>query len=293
MKKTLLIYNPTAGREKAAQRVILARSILLEAGMGVDLFATEKPGDAQKAAAGAHFDYDTIIAAGGDGTLHEVVNGIGLGGSNIKLGIIPAGTSNDFARALRIPTDVRQACRLIASGRVQKTDLGSLNGRLFINIAGGGNLTNISYEVPSRLKTYLGQLAYFAKSFEELPRLKPVRVRLEIPETVLEDDIMLFLTANSHAVGGFDHLAPSASLTDGLLDLIVVKAVSLAEFVPIAARAFIGDHINHPKVTYLQTPWVKVSSLEEVYLNTDGEYAGKLPCTIKVHSRPLNIIAPQ
>ena len=92
---------------------------------------------------------------------------------------------------------------------------------------------------------------------------------------------MLFLTANSHAVGGFDHLAPSASLTDGLLDLIVVKAVSLAEFVPIAARAFIGDHINHPKVTYLQTPWVKVSSFEEVYLNTDGEYAGKLPVQLK------------
>lgn len=292
MRKTLLIYNPTAGREKAPQRVTLAKSILTEAGMVVDLCATKKPGDAQKAAAGAHYEYDTVIAAGGDGTLHEVVNGIGLEGGNIKLGIIPAGTTNDFATALRIPMDVRQACRVIISGRVQRTDLGSLNGRLFINIAGGGNLTNISYKVPSKLKTYLGQLAYFAKGIEELPRLKPVKIHLKTPETIIEDEIMLFLTANSQAVGGFNHLAPLASLTDGLLDLIVVRSVSLGEFVQIAAMAFTGEHINHPKVTYIQTPWLEASSSEDVSLNTDGEYAGKLPCTIRVHSRPISIIVP-
>lgn len=292
MQRALLIYNPTAGRERATKKAAVAETILSDAGWLIDLYATEQAGDAEKAAAQAHFDYDTVIASGGDGTLHEVINGIGLGGSNIDLGIIPAGTTNDFARALKIPMDVRQACRVIASGRVQKTDLGSINGRLFINIAGGGILTNITYEVPSKLKTYLGQLAYYAKSIEELPRLKPVKVRLATPEIVFEDEIMLFLTANSSSVGGFVHLAPGASLTDGLLDLIVVKRINLAEFLQLAAMALYGDHINHPKVLYLQTPYVEITSTEIISLNTDGEYAGQLPCKIQAHPQLVNIIVP-
>jgi len=292
MERTLLIYNPTSGKEKTASKVNLAACLLSGAGMALEVYATRGPGDAEAAASHASGRYDIIIAAGGDGTLNEVVNGIGTKGDKTKLGIIPSGTSNDFARALGIPTGVRAACGVILSGKVKQVDLGNLNGRLFINIAGGGNLTNISYEVPSKLKTYLGQLAYYAKSLEEIPRLRPVRMRLATPEAVLDDDFMLFLTANSRAVGGFPLLAPKASLSDGLLDLIAVKAINIAEFIQLAARTLNGEHLNHPKITYLQTPFVEVTSDEDISLNADGEYAGKLPCTISVHPHPLSILAP-
>lgn len=292
MERVLLIYNPTSGREKASAKVNLALSLLSKAGMTLEACATQGPGDAEKKALEASGSYDTIIAAGGDGTLNEVINGLGMSRGKAKLGILPAGTSNDFARALGIPMDVKAACGVIFSGGTRKVDLGSLNGRLFINIAGGGNLTGISYEVPSKLKTYLGQLAYYAKSLEELPRLKPVNMRLATPDMVIEDEVMLFLTANSKAVGGFPQLAPNASLSDGLLDLIVVGNINLAEFIQLAARTFYGEHLNHPKVTYLQTPWVEITSEEEISLNADGEYAGKLPCTISIHSKPLSILAP-
>jgi len=296
MKRTLLIYNPTAGREKAAKKAFVAEGLLSSAGTKVEMYATKDKGDAQQAASEACQAYDTVIACGGDGTLHEVINGIGQGikpgGRQINLGIIPAGTTNDFAQALKIPMDVAHACRIITRGKIQKTDLGSLNGRLFINIAGGGNLTNVTYEVPSKLKTYLGQLAYFAKSIEILPWLKPVKVRIVTPEVTFEEEIMLFLTANSCSVGGFRNLAPFASLTDGLLDLIVVKSVNLAEFLQLAARALYGDHLDHPKIIYLQTGEVEVTSLEPVSLNTDGEYAGELPCRIRVHPHRVNIIIP-
>lgn len=296
MKRALLIYNPTAGRERAAKKAALAESILSGTGYSVDMYPTKEAGDATKAAAKAHRDYDTVIACGGDGTLSEVINGLGLamslGSGETKLGIIPAGTTNDFARALRIPMDVPHACRVITGGKVQKTDLGNLNGRLFINIAGGGNLTDIPYEVSSRQKTYLGQLAYYAKSIEKLPRLKPVNVRITTPGITLEEEIMLFLTANSSSVGGFRNLAPQASLTDGLLDLIVVKSVNLAEFLQLAARALSGDHIGHPRITYLQTASVEVTSTEPISLNTDGEYAGELPCSIKIHPHRIKIVVP-
>lgn len=296
MKRALLIYNPTAGREKAAKKAILAEEILGRTGAKIDMYATKSRGDAEKAAAQASHDYDTVIACGGDGTLNEVINGLGLGfksgGKDINLGIIPAGTTNDFARALKIPMDVSKACRVIASGKLQRTDLGSLNERLFINIVGGGNLTNVTYEVPSKQKTYLGQLAYFAKSIEYLPELKPVKVRIATPEVTLEEEIMLFLTANSCSVGGFKNLAPKASLTDGLLDLIVVRDVNHGEFLQLAAKALYGDHIEHHKIIYLQTTAIEVTSSETVSLNADGEYAGELPCRITVHPHRANIIVP-
>lgn len=301
MRNTLLIFNPTSGREQAAKKAVLAEAILSKAGVKVDMYATRGPNDAESVAAEAcQGTYDTIIACGGDGTLHEIVNGISAGGENgegeshkeIRLGIIPAGTANDFARALKIPMEPVQACKVILKGRVQKTDVGSLNHRLFINIAGGGYLTDITYEVPIKLKTYLGQLAYFVKGIEKLPRLTPVRVCLKTPELVLEEEIMLFLTANSCSVGGFRNLAPEASLSDGMLDLIVLKTVNIAEFLQLVSKALYGGHIGHPKVVYLQTPWVEITSLDKVSLNTDGEFAGHLPCRIEVHPRKINIIVP-
>ncbi len=163
---------------------------------------------------------------------------------------------------------------------------------MFINIAAGGYLTDITYEVPIKLKTYLGQLAYFTKGIEKLPELTPVKVCLKTPELVIDEEIMLFLAANSTSVGGFRNLAPRASLADGMLDLVVLKTVNIAEFLQLFSRVLYGSHIGHPKVVYLQTPWVEITSKENVSLNTDGEFAGHLPCRIAVHPRKLHIIVP-
>jgi len=292
MERALLIYNPTAGKEAVSSRLDKIISILEKEGFAVVPYATGGPGDATRKASQDSMKYETIIAAGGDGTLHEIINGLGQRPSSVKLGIIPTGTSNDFARALQIPPGIEEAARIIGQRKTQEVDLGIINDRLFINIAGGGVLTHISYAVPSKLKTYLGQLAYYAKSLEELPRLRPVHVRISTPEVTIEEDIMLFLTANSRSVGGFEHLAPRASLNDGLLDLIVVKRLNLGEFIHLAAKCLSGDHINHPKIIYLQTSKVEVSSKEKVSLNADGEYAGVLPCTINVLPKHVIVFTP-
>jgi diacylglycerol kinase (ATP) len=292
MDEALLIYNPTAGKEII--EVLLDKILisLYKEGFQVTPYATRAPGHATKIASRVWGEYETIIAAGGDGTLHEVINGIDFSKNHVKLGIIPGGTSNDFARALGIPLDINKACKIIGNRNIRKIDLGSINGKLFINIAGGGNLTNISYAVPSKLKTYLGQLAYYAKSIEELPRLRPVGVEILTPEFRMEEEIMLFLAANSRAVGGFEHLAPRALLNDGLLDLIVVKQLKVHEFITLVGKCITGDHVYHPKVLYLQTSQIRVSSEERVSLNTDGEYAGTLPCEITLLPQGVNIYVP-
>src|SRR5699024_5343495 len=133
------------------------------------------------------------IAVGGDGTINEVINGISDESYRPKLGIIPAGTTNDFARALRIPRNFKKAVEIITSGITVPLDVGKVNDHYFINIAGGGELTELTYEVPSKLKTILGQLAYYIKGIEMLPFIKPIYAKIEYDGTVIEEDIMLFL----------------------------------------------------------------------------------------------------
>ena len=115
-----------------------------------------------------------IIAAGGDGTLNEVVAGISPFEKRPKIGLIPMGTTNDFARALRIPRDINDALILLFEEKQFPSMLVLMNDRHFINIAGGGRMTELTYDVPSRLKTVLGQLAYYLKGIEMLPSIKSI-----------------------------------------------------------------------------------------------------------------------
>src|SRR5699024_7213658 len=125
--------------------------------------------DAQKAASTAvERGFDLIVAVGGDGTINEVINGIAGHEHRPKLGIIPAGTTNDFAKALNIPRDTKKALKIITNNHSKKLDIGKVNDQYFMNIAGGGELTEVSYEVPSKLKTMIGQLEYYFRGIELL-----------------------------------------------------------------------------------------------------------------------------
>ena len=166
-------------------------------------------GDAIKAAKLAvERRFDIVVAAGGDGTINEVVNGMAEQDYRPKLGIIPVGTTNDFARALHIPRDIVAAADIIAKGDRIPVDIGRINEKYFINIAGGGSLTELTYDVPSKLKTMIGQLAYYLKGIEMLPSIKATNVRIEYDGKLFEGEAMLFLVGLTNSIGGFEKLAP-------------------------------------------------------------------------------------
>lgn len=279
MKKARIIYNPTSGREAIKRALPNILEKLEVAGFETSTHATTCEGDATEAAKIAvERRYDLVIAAGGDGTINEVINGLAEQEHRPQLGIIPAGTTNDFARALHIPRDIDKAVDVIIEGNTMELDIGRVNDdHYFINIAGGGKLTELTYEVPSKLKTLLGQLAYYIKGIEMLPFLKATRVRIEYDDQVLEDDIMLFLISNTNSVGGFEKLAPDAKLNDGYFDLLILKKTNLAEFIQIATLALRGDHFRSKNIIYTQAKHIKVSNEEKMQLNIDGEYGGLLP----------------
>ncbi|GAB2547295.1 diacylglycerol kinase [Gracilibacillus alcaliphilus] len=278
MKRARIIYNPTSGREIFKKELPEVLRKLEEAGYETSAHATTGEGDGANAAKKAvEQQFDLIIAAGGDGTINEVVQGMAEQPNRPKLGIIPVGTTNDFARALCIPRDIHKAVDTIIENRTMKLDIGKVNDHYFMNIAGGGKLTELTYEVPSKLKTMLGQLAYYLKGIEMLPFLKPIKVTIEYDGNIFEDEIMLFLVSNSNSVGGFEKIAPAAKMNDGYFDLVILRKTNLAEFVRIASLATKGAHLEDDHLFYTKANRIKVKTEERMQLNLDGEYGGLLP----------------
>lgn len=289
-----LIYNPTSGREEMKKKLSEILQRLEQGGIETSTHATIGEGDATLAAADAvDRGFDIIIAAGGDGTLYEVINGMAGKEKRPKLGIIPLGTTNDFARALGIPKYWEFACDLIVAQNTRAIDVGKANQRYFINIAGGGSMTELTYEVPSRLKTMIGQLAYYMKGLEKLPRLRPIQVHVKSPEFEGQEDVMLFLVANSNSVGGFEKLAPLASLNDGLLDVLMLRKCNLAEFLRIASMALRGEHVNDEHIIYFKTSELHITTPDYVQLNLDGEFGGTMPVKFSVLPSHLDIIVDE
>ncbi|MEC0244138.1 diacylglycerol kinase [Paenibacillus dokdonensis] len=293
MKRARLIYNPSSGREEMRRRLPDILQRLDQGGIEASCHATTGEGDATASAADAvERGYDMIIAAGGDGTLYEVVNGM-AGKENLPpLGVFPLGTTNDFARGLGIPRNWEDYCDLVIRQQTRPIDVGKANDRYFINIAGGGTLTELTYDVPSRLKTMIGQLAYYIKGVEKMVSLSPQEliINAEGQETI-HDEFMLFLITNTNSVGGFEKLAPGARIDDGLLDVIALKKCNLAEFVRVVTLALRGEHMNDKKVITFRTSSMEVTSPGKVLLNLDGELGGSLPGQFSVLNQHLRIFA--
>lgn len=293
-KRARLIYNPTSGREEMKRRLPEILQRLERGGLETSTHATLGEGDATLAAAEAvERGFDVIIAAGGDGTLYEVINGMAEKENRPPLGILPVGTTNDFARALGIPKHWEFAVDLIVQQHTRTIDVGKVNQRYFINIAGGGSMTELTYEVPSRLKTVIGQLAYYMKGLEKLPRLSPIELQIRSKEVTFQEEVMMFLICNSNSVGGFERLAPDASLSDGLLDVLVLRKCNLADFIRIVSAALRGEHMNDEHLVYFKTDSLEVTSPDYVQLNLDGEFGGTLPCSISVLPDHLQIFVDE
>jgi diacylglycerol kinase (ATP) len=293
-KRARLIYNPSSGREAMKKKLPDILQRLERGGLETSTHATIGEGDATLAAAYAvEQGFDVIIAAGGDGTLNEVVNGLAEKENRPLLGILPIGTTNDFARALSIPRQWEAACDIIIKQFARPIDVGKVNQRYFINIAGGGSMTELTYEVPSKMKTMIGQLAYYMKGLEKLPRLRPIELYIKSAEMELHENVMLFLITNSNSVGGFEKLAPDASLDDGLFDVFILKRCNLGEFIRVVSSALRGEHMNDPNVIYFKTNNIQVTSPDYVQINLDGEFGGTLPCKFSLLPSHIHIITDE
>ena len=294
-----LIINPSAGRQSIRQTVCDILGYMQDDGAvsRADQHYTHGAGDAVEYAANtSRKDYDLIIAAGGDGTVNEVVNGMLRGKIDLPLAILPAGTVNDFAGSLEIPANPFEFAAMLRDFHTRKVDVGKAGDRYFLNVAAGGLLTDIAYKVPSNVKTAIGRLAYLLEGARDFPAniYKSIPISLTAEEGQYEGDAFLFLISNSSSVGGFRKIMPSADSCDGLLDVLVISKLDLGNLLPLFGKLLIGDHIGNEKITYFQTRRLCVSSqLPDLRLDLDGEEDGKLPTEITCIHDALNLLVPK
>lgn len=296
MKRARIIYNPTSGREAIRRDLVDILDVYEQAGYETSAFATTpEPNSAMiEAKRAAKAGFDLLVAAGGDGTINEVVNGIAPLDKRPMLAIIPAGTTNDYARALSIPReDPLAAAKVILKGKAAKMDIGQANDSYFINIAAGGSLSELTYSVPSKLKSMYGYLAYVVKGAEMLTSIKPMDIHVKYDDGEFNGKSAMFFLALTNSVGGFEQIVPDAKLDDGKFTLLIVKTTKFAEILNLITEVLKGKHVNNPNLIYVKSEKVEVSSTknDKIMINLDGEYGGDAPVTFINHKQHIRIVA--
>lgn len=293
MKKVKIIYNPSSGRQSVERKLDRLCKLLIDDGYTINKFTTRKKNDAMNETIKAcSEDWDIIVASGGDGTVNEVAKGIVNSQRKVPVAILSSGTVNDFANYLKIPKNIYDFYKMIKREETIDVDLGKVNNEYFVNVAAGGLLTNVGYQVMPETKMILGRLAYYLEGLKEitLQSFEPIRFKIQSDEYTSEEEILLFVISNSSSIGGFKKLAPKADVLDGLLDVVIIKKTDVQNLASIFLNLFRGDHINHPSVKYFKTNKITLDSDEAIELDLDGEYGGKLPATFEVIPKAFRII---
>jgi diacylglycerol kinase (ATP) len=279
---TYIVHGARADRPELRQMVSWVR----QRGHSVDVRITWNAGDGEALAAeAADRGADAVIACGGDGTLNEVVNG--LDGRDVPLGVVPLGTANDFARQTGIPEDADHAMDVILRRKPVRIDTASMNGRRFLNVSTGGVGAEATAETPADFKASLGPLAYAITAVRKLAGNELRHASFTSAGFELDVDFMAFAVGSARVTGGGTIMTPDASVTDGLLDLCVIEAMSRRDFAMISLQVKKGEHIGLPGVHYAQLPWLKVTGTEALSVNLDGEGVQEQVCDYRARRADL------
>ncbi len=294
-----IIANPVAGRGKA---VTLARELaraLEGAGETVSVTVTEAKGDAERTARQAvEAGATRVIGCGGDGTVHEMVNGLMTvpdASSNAVLGIVPFGRCNDLVFGLGLPKSSAATAQALLHGTVRPIDLGRVGDRYYATIATLGFDSEVAeYVDQGRQPSFLrGTAAYVYAVLVKLLRYRSHWVRLKGDFGEFEGHIFLVATGNTTRYGGRMKVTPSAVVDDGLLDVCVVRAVPRRVVLRMLPKSFNGSHVSHPAVSIERTRRLEIETREPMWLWGDGEPMTQTPATIEVVPHALSVLVPQ
>lgn len=276
MKKMLFIFNPRSGKEQIKNRLPDILDIFCKAGYLPEVYVTQGPGDGAGIVEKYGGDADLLVCSGGDGTLNSVISGMmGLEKPPL-LGYIPSGSTNDFARSLGIPSDLKKAACLAVGGEPYPLDIGKFgDGRYFAYIAAFGAFTEVSYRTPQESKNLLGHQAYMLECVKYLTSFKSQRMRVEWEEGVIESDFIFGMVTNTISVGGFKGLVnQNVALNDGLFEVLLIRSPRApSDLANIVSYMFLKEEENE-YVFKFKSRKLTVISEQEVSWVLDGEYGG-------------------
>ena len=292
MKQAMLIVNPSSGKELGEQYSDHALKTMKEMGYETVLRLTKGEGDAMEFAREAcEKRYDFLAAMGGDGTINEAINGMAEQEYRPIFGLIPLGTVNDFARALNIPMKPEEAIDIFKQNHVQKTDVGKINDRYFINIVAVGALAEASFSTPVEQKSKLGPLAYIIEGMKKMKEKQPFELKVQ-SEHDWEGEALLMLVALTNSVGGMETIAPEAKVNDGQLHVFIIKDMALPKFLLLLPKILLGELAESEHVHYMKVTKLQATSTYEMIANVDGDEGDQLPITIENLKQHLDILVP-
>ena len=288
--RVALLVNPTSGGGRGAREGSAAATRLREHGLRVDEMAGQDAADAARLAHRAVADrYDVVVAVGGDGMLNLVLQAVA--GSGTPLGLVPAGTGNDFARLLGLaPHDPVGAADVVAAGTVRTVDAGRVGERWYAGVLSSGFDSNVN-ERANAMSWPKGRMRYNLAILAELRVFHAVPFRLELDGEPLEREAMLVAVGNGSSYGGGMRVCPDALVDDGLLAVTVLGRISKPEFLRVFPRVYKGTHVQHPAVTVHSARTVSLQA-PDVVAYADGERVGALPVRIECVPGALAVLAP-
>ena len=295
--RCFIIVNPAAGRGRARRAwETTIRSMLREGGLSFTEVYEDRPRAAVPLAEQATRDgYEIVAAVGGDGTIHEVLNGV-LGPSVARrpaLAVIPGGTGNDFARGVGIPKDMITAARLLLDGaRRRRVDVGQVNDRYYGTISGVGFDAEVAAEVNRWPKWVAGTVVYTAGILKTLITYRCAPSRITIDGETFELPMFLIAAANTSWYAGGMYMAPHARPDDGYLEVILARDLTKIETLGILPKVFSGDHLKHPKVSHRAAREILVESDVPLAIHADGETVGRVPAVFRVLPQALEVVVP-
>jgi diacylglycerol kinase (ATP) len=290
-----IIRNPTSGRGSGAKRWPKIEGALREVlgGRVERIEETTAAGSARDQAARMASDgIDIVAAAGGDGTVSQVMQG--LLGTESALAVIPLGTGNDFARTIGVGPNPNLAISALANDRRVWSDIGkwkqgSVIGH-FLNIAGCGFDAAVAHRINSGIRNLRGRAAYLAAILLTLRSYRPANLELEIDGTTLNRKVMLCAIANAKSYGGGMKVAPNAHITDGFLDLVLVEDISRMSFLINFPKVLKGTHLSHPRVSQHKFRELRLVAEADTRLLVDGELLPPGPLSISVVPSAVEVV---
>ena len=273
-RKLLFIVNPRAGRSKSRSPLFDAISVFSEAGYLTSLHKTSAPGDASVTAAREGEEYDLIVAAGGDGTLNEVITGLMRLEKRPPLGYLPQGSTNDFAASLQISGNPVTAARAIVRNVPRMLDIGQWNERYFVYVASFGAFVKSSYSAPQAAKNALGHFAYILEGMKDLNTLRPYRIRLTADGEVLDGEYLFGAVCNSTSIGGLMKLDPErVVLDDGKFEMLLIPMPKTAAELQELLRALLNQQYDSQGLVFRHVSHIHLETDEDLPWSLDGEYA--------------------
>ncbi len=291
-REFVLITNPISGKGKAAAVAEQAFQRLTAERHTGRLELTIQSGDANRIAQeaienGSHW----IIACGGDGTVHEVVNAIAEK-PDVVLGVLPCGKGNDFAEALKIPTKPVDAIGVLLEGTTRQVDLGKIGDHYFDTIVTCGYDAEVSRRVTEEGAPFSGTASYVYTAITTLFSYRSPAARLEGDFGSYEGEILLTATGITSSYGGGMKIVPGAIIDDGLFDVCIIEPVPHRTVLRLLVTLFWGGHAGHRAVRMHRTKSLTIETDPPILLYADGERICYTPATIEIVERGLTVIAP-